>query len=198
MSLGQGQSFNQYMRLMGLFATAFTVSSVTVFGIANSIGQLVARIVPADGRIAMALVVLMVSIAIDGYTIARKTWCPATPRRQTPKMIYYRHGARRAAVAWGLDTGLLLTTYRVSSMSWALLLFGLMGVTPWWIGLAYAAGFVVPLWLGSSMSGKFPGDSTAVARLLTGRQSIGRVLCMGVGALVISITFNMFLQTGTA
>jgi hypothetical protein len=184
------------MRLMGLFAGAFTVSSLVVFGIADAIGQVAVRAVPLAVRVAGVLVALLASMAIDIYTMVRNTWCPGTPRRQTPKMIYYRHGAHRAALAWGLDTGLVLTTYRVSSMSWALLLLGLIGVTPWWIGLAYAAGFVVPLWLGCSTSGGLIGDSTAVARLLTGRQSIGRLLCVGASGLSV-MTLCILLQTAT-
>jgi hypothetical protein len=186
------------MRLMGLFAGAFTVSSLAVFGVANALGQLSARALPLAVRVAAVLVVLLASMGLDGYTMVRKTWCPGTPGRQTPKMILYRNGAQRAALAWGLDTGLVLTTYRVSSMSWGLLLLGLMGVTPWWIGLAYAAGFVVPLWLGCSTAGRLAGDGTALARLLTGRQSIGRLLCIGASALSLTIiTLNMLLQTAT-
>ncbi len=187
------------MRLMGLFAGAFTASSLVVFATASAIGQLAVRTVPAELRVAGVLAALLASMVVDGYTIRRKTWCPATPNRQTPKMIYYRHGARRAALAWGLDTGLVVTTYRVSSMSWALLLLGLMGVTPWWIGLAYSAGFVVPLWIGCSTSGIWAGDNTAVARLLTGRQSIGRSLCIGASALsFIIVILNILPQTAAA
>lgn len=183
---------------MGLFAGAFTVSSLVVFGIANAIGQLAVRAVPAGVRVVAVLVVLLAIMAVDGYTIRRKTWCPGTPVRQTPKMIFYRHGAHRAALAWGLDTGLVVTTYRVSSMSWALLLLALMGATPWWIGLAYAAGFVVPLWIGCSTSSILAGDNTAVAQLLTGRQSIGRLLCIGASALsFMIITINMLLPIAT-
>jgi len=84
-------------------------------------------------------------------------------------------------------------------MSWALLLLGLMGVTPWWIGLAYSAGFVVPLWIGCSTSGIWAGDNTAVARLLTGRQSIGRSLCIGASALsFIIVILNILPQTAAA
>lgn len=187
------------MWLMGLFAVGFTASSLVVFATASSIGRLAAETVPAEVRVVGVLAALLTSMAIDGYTIKRKTWCPVTPNRQTPKMIYYRHGARRAALAWGLDTGLIVTTYRVSSISWALLLLALMGVTPWWVGLAYSAGFVVPLWLGCSTSGILASDNTAVARLLTGRQSIGRLLCIGASALsLIIVVLNMLRQTAAA
>ncbi len=183
---------------MGIFAGAFTASSLIVFAIAHAIGQQVTRTVPAEVRVVGVLVALLVSMTVDGYTIRRKTWCPGTPGRQTPKMIYYRQGARRAALAWGLDTGLVVTTYRVSSLSWALLLLGLMGVTPWWLGLAYSAGFVVPLWIGCSTCGILAGDNTAVAQLLTGRQSIGRLLCISASALSFIVIIPSILpQTAT-
>ena len=46
---------------------------------------------------------------------------------------------------WGLDAGLVVTTYRVTSLSWAALAVTFFGVVPWWSGLAYALGFSIPL-----------------------------------------------------
>jgi hypothetical protein len=79
-------------------------------------------------------------------------------------------------------------------MSWAILLLALIGATPWWIGLVYAAGFVVPLWLGCSTSGILAGGNTAIAQLLTGRQSIGRLLCIGASALCFMVIMINMLQ----
>jgi hypothetical protein len=38
-----------------------------------------------------------------------------------------------------------VTTFRVSAATWALLALGLLQVAPWWQGLAFAAGFCVPI-----------------------------------------------------
>lgn len=86
----------------------------------------------------------------------------------------------RAGPAWGLDTGLVFTTYRMSSISWAVLALGLAGVTPWWAGLGYAAGFLVPLTLGCTAAPLMPGaDGTiAIASALTTRASVARVACV--------------------
>jgi hypothetical protein len=65
-------------------------------------------------------------------------------RRQTPKWFIYRFGNRRSALFWGLDAGLVVTTFRITSLSWAALALTFVGLLPWWIGLVYAAGFVIP------------------------------------------------------
>lgn len=65
-------------------------------------------------------------------------------QRQTPKWFMYRYGDRVSAFLWGLDAGLVVTTYRVTSLSWAALCLALLGAVPWWSGAFYAAGFVIP------------------------------------------------------
>jgi hypothetical protein len=65
-------------------------------------------------------------------------------RRQTPKWFMYRFGDRGSALLWGLDAGLVATTFRVTSLSWAALTLTVAGLLPWWAGALYAAGFVIP------------------------------------------------------
>ncbi|MGH3623078.1 MAG: hypothetical protein ACRDQ5_15000 [Sciscionella sp.] len=65
-------------------------------------------------------------------------------RRQTPQRLFTVFGPARGALAWGLDTGLAITTLRVTSLTWAGLTAAILGLVPWWSGLAYAAGFTVP------------------------------------------------------
>ena len=50
-----------------------------------------------------------------------------------------------AAAVWGLDTGLAVTTFRVTAATWAVLVAVLTGMAPWWIGASYALAFVLPL-----------------------------------------------------
>jgi hypothetical protein len=187
MSLGQGNPLKMYFGLLGRFTAGFTLSSFVVFGLAGAIGQTVARGLPATAREAAACVVLAAALLLDLDSLRRKTWCAVTLRRQTPKGILHQHGAARAATAWGLDTGLVFTTYRMSSISWAVLALGLAGVTPWWAGLGYAAGFLVPLTLGCTAAPLVPGaDGTiAIASALTTRASVARVAC--VFALVLAL-----------
>ena len=172
---------------MARFAVAFIMSSFAVFALAGALGALTSRALPAAPRLAAVCVVLGAALALDGYSLQRKTWCPVTARRQTPKSIQYQYGMRRATVAWGLDTGLVFTTYRMSSISWALLTLGLLGTTPWWAGLGYAAGFLIPLVVGCSLSALREGDdaTTALSRSLATRTSIARTTC--VAALVAAV-----------
>jgi hypothetical protein len=189
MSLGQGQPLRLHYSLLGRFAAAFTASSFVVFGLAGAIGLTAARVLPVTAREAAACGVLFAALLLDAYSLKRKTWCPVTLRRQTPKSIVYRYGARRAATAWGLDAGLVFTTYRVSSISWALLALALVGVTPWWAGLGYAAGFLVPLLLGCSVSVVVPGDdgTVAIAHALAARPFLARTTCVAALAIALGV-----------
>lgn len=180
MSLGQGQSWKTHANLMARFACAFGVASFTVFALAAALGMAMSRALPTQARLAVVCAVLGAALALDWYSLRRKTWCPVTARRQTPKSIQYQHGIRRATVAWGLDTGLIFTTYRMSSIPWGLLTLGLLGITPWWAGLAYAAGFLIPLLAGCSLSALRAGDdaTTALSRALLVRPFVARTACV--------------------
>jgi hypothetical protein len=189
MSLGQGSPLRIHFGLLGRFAAAFTASSFAVFGLAAAIGLTAARVLPLAARDAAACGVLFAALLLDAYSLKRKTWCPVTLRRQTPQIIVYQHGARRAATAWGLDAGLVFTTYRVSSISWALLALALAGVTPWWAGLGYAAGFLVPLLFGCTLSVAVPGgDGTvAIAHALAARPYLARTTCVAALAIALAV-----------
>jgi hypothetical protein len=167
---------------------AFAGSSFLVFAALGAMG-LGAGHMPAIGRAWIAIVVLLSALALDLYSLLRRTWCPVTVRRQTPKHILLRFGARRAAIAWGLDTGLVFTTYRMSSISWALLVLDVVGVAPWWLGVGYAAGFLVPLVLGCSILRlrADPDDATGLAIALGRHTQIARGFC--VATLVVALAF---------
>ncbi|MEU6035896.1 hypothetical protein ABZ801_10840 [Actinomadura sp. NPDC047616] len=89
----------------------------------------------------MAVGVLAVCLIIDTGIFGLRT---PMLRRQTPQQYFFRYGAARGALLWGLDTGLVVTTFRVTSLTWASLTVTLLGLVPWWAGIAYAAGFVLP------------------------------------------------------
>lgn len=176
---------------MARFAIMFAISSFLVFAISGAIGQVAKRSLPSLVQVVVLFAALSVAILLDSYSLRRKTWCPITPRRQTPKMILYTFGAQRAALAWGADTGLVFTTYRMSSIGWALLLLDLLGIAPWWVGFGYSAGFLVPLVIGCSMSSRLFGDSAGLAKRLAGRESIARATC--VAGLVLAMTIVVLL-----
>jgi hypothetical protein len=191
MSLDQGQARKEHFGLMARFAVMFAISSFLVFAITGAIGQVAKRSLPSPAQVTVLFAALSAAILLDAYSLRRKTWCPITPRRQTPKMIFYNFGAQRAALAWGADTGLVFTTYRMSSISWALLLLDLLGIAPWWVGLGYSAGFLVPLVLGCSVGSRWFGDETGLAKALTHRESFARATC--VASLVLAMTIVILL-----
>ncbi|MFI5268453.1 MAG: hypothetical protein ACHQ7M_13860, partial [Chloroflexota bacterium] len=66
-------------------------------------------------RLAAAVVLIACAIVDTGvFGLRTPTW-----RRQTPRDLFYRFGASKGALLWGLDAGLVFTTFRVTSMSWA-------------------------------------------------------------------------------
>jgi hypothetical protein len=176
---------------MGRFAGAFAVSSFIVFAIPGAIGAAARVLLTSNDRLMVALAVLVAALATDLYSTLRKTWCPVTLRRQTPKAIISQHGGGRAAIAWGLDTGLVFTTFRMSSICWALLLLDLLGIAPWWIGLGYAAGFLIPLVTACSagLAWHDVDVGPAIGLALARRPVIARVLCLAV--LAIAVFFYM-------
>lgn len=189
MSLGQGQSRNEHAGLIGRFAIAFTLSSGTVFAVAGAMGTAMAQVITKEAQAAVTCLMITAALLLDLHSLRRKKWCPLTVRRQTPQAILYEYGPRRAAVAWGMDTGLIFTTYRMSSISWALLGLALLGVAPWWIGLWYAMGFVVPLSVGCWLGPYWSGDAgpTALAQALAARPSAARATTVLALAITLSV-----------
>ncbi|MBO2459000.1 hypothetical protein [Actinomadura violacea] len=89
----------------------------------------------------MAVGVLAACLIVDTGLFGLRT---PMLRRQTPQAYFYRLGPARGAFLWGLDTGLVVTTFRVTSLTWGALAVTVLGLVPWWAGVAYAAGFLVP------------------------------------------------------
>jgi hypothetical protein len=189
MSLVQGHSRRRHLATLGVFAAAFAASSFLLFALTGTPGVAVGHLLAAQAKTAIAGAVLAAALVLDAYSMVRKTWCPVTVRRQTPKKILLQLGGRRAALAWGLDTGLVVTTYRMSSICWALLVLEVLGVAPWWVGLGYATGFLLPLLLGCSVLRlrTDPNDATGLARALAKRQYLARTSCVAVLAVVVCL-----------
>ena len=126
-----------------LLAVGFLLSAVVAYGTASLVGaRLLGGARAGEGVRLLAAAVLAGLLVIDTGVLGLRapTW-----RRQTPKQLLYRLGSARAAFVWGLDAGLVVTTFRVTSLSWAALTVTVLGLVPWWVGIAYALGFTVPL-----------------------------------------------------
>ncbi len=130
----------------GALCAGFLVSATALFGIANFVGMALGTyLLPEKARLAAALVCIGALIVLDVLSFRRRTMCPITFRRQTPKNLVFRYGNTRGALIWGLDTGLAVTTFRISAATWALIVLGLLNVAPWWQGIAYGMGFGLPI-----------------------------------------------------
>jgi hypothetical protein len=107
------------------------------------LGSLLAWLLPFGWatRLTVAALALLAFLLLDSgvLTVGTPMW-----RRQTPLSLFYRFGPVKGALLWGLDTGLMFTTYRVTSLTWATWTLALVHLLPWWGGTVYAAGFLLP------------------------------------------------------
>ena len=143
---GNSSSQRPERRPATLLVLGFTFSAVVVYAGVWLAGELVLgpwRASPSRSAVAAGLLALL--LCVDAVRARRPGATGPSWRRQTPKRFEYRYGSARAALLWGLDAGLVFTTFRVTSLSWAALTLTLCGLVPWWAGAAYALGFAVPI-----------------------------------------------------
>jgi hypothetical protein len=125
-----------------LLALGFTISSVTIYAAASALGTaLLGDARSSRSAMLAAAGILAVLLLLDAGVLGLRTpmW-----RRQTPKWFMHQFGPGTSALLWGLDAGLVVTTFRVTSLSWGALTVTLLGLAPWWVGAAYALAFVIP------------------------------------------------------
>jgi hypothetical protein len=126
-----------------LLVIGFSLSSFAVFWVVWMAGAIALRDAHAGSRLvwSAAAAFLAIFLLIDTGILRFGTpmW-----RRQTPKWFMYRYSDRVSALLWGVDSGLVVTTFRVTSLSWAALSLTFLGIAPWWAGVIYTAGFGVP------------------------------------------------------
>lgn len=179
------------------FALAFLAGAIAVFLVAGALGQMLATSeLPPRWRQGLAGFGLLALAAIDLLAIRRATYCPIGWRRQTPRVLLRRHPLRVVAAVWGFDTGLAVTTFRVSALTWGALLLAVLGIAPAWAGLGYGLGFTVPFMflLGRHRVGRCsradvpadPGLESLLGRraLLQGASAVA--LTAGAGILVLA------------
>jgi hypothetical protein len=125
-----------------LLALGFTASSVTTYAAASALGTALLGEARSSRWVVLAAAgILAMLLVLDSGVLGLRTpmW-----RRQTPKWFMHRFGAGTSAMLWGLDAGLVVTTFRVTSLSWGALTLTLLGLAPWWVGGVYALAFVIP------------------------------------------------------
>lgn len=126
-----------------LLALGFAISALAIYGTAHAVGGLTLGWLRGTGlAFALASAILAALLAMDLGLLGLRV---PMLRRQTPQRYMYKFNPELTAFLWGLDTGLAVTTIRVSSLTWAGMALAVVGLVPWWAGAAYALGFVVPL-----------------------------------------------------
>ena len=175
------------------FAASFLLASLVAFGVVGiaatrlGVGEL-----PLEWRIALAGAGMLPLVLADLSAMKRSAYCPISWRRQTPRSLVRRHHMFVVATLWGLDTGLVVTTFRVAAVTWAALLLALLGLAPWWVGIVYGVGFVVPFTallvrprLGQAARSEAPTDPglEAMLRMRSGVQGLSAIVLGGTAVL---------------
>jgi hypothetical protein len=130
--------------VVALAAAHIVTVGLVVFVLSEAAPALVA-FVPRQMALLTIVVASVVGIVIDGWAANRRRWTLGVAR-QTPKRLQFLgEHAWVTPYAWGVDTGLVVTTYRVSFCSWLMLFLALTGVAPPWAGVVYGISFAIPL-----------------------------------------------------
>ncbi|MQA84600.1 MAG: hypothetical protein GEV03_08255 [Streptosporangiales bacterium] len=124
------------------FVASATVAFAVLYLLSDAFG--VER-VPLAARQGTAAVVCVLLFLVDAWGVRRGRTCTLALPRQTSKRLYYSRGPRIGAFVWGLDTGLSVTTYRVSATTWAALGLTALHIAPVWTGISYGLGFALPI-----------------------------------------------------
>ncbi|MGQ0774335.1 MAG: hypothetical protein ACT4NY_07960 [Pseudonocardiales bacterium] len=182
----------------GFLVAAFVVFAIVVFvGAAFWVGQ-----IPVTGRVMVAALVCAVMGAVDVASLRKSSLCKLTFRRQTPKALEDRYGRHVGPLLWGIDTGMAVTTVRVSAATWAVFTLCLLQLAPWWVGLAYGVGFCLSLsvatlllpWRPAPKRGS-PGEPLWIQIALTRVRPAAQVACLlallavtgALGAVVVGV-----------
>src|SRR5690242_6329292 len=102
-----------------LFGTAFLSGAALMFlflffaGATAQAGQ-----IPLSLRRSIAAVALLALASVDVWARRSGTYCPVAWKRQTPRRFRLRHSVYVVASIWGFDTGLAVTTFRVTAATW--------------------------------------------------------------------------------
>jgi hypothetical protein len=194
--LGQGDRVRPRLDLrpVAFLSVGFVASASLAFAVAFGVGRAFGvLLVPAAVRLLAAVVLCAGLLTADVAALRAKTLCRIGFRRQTPKNLIYRYGPHRGPLLWGLDTGLAVTTFRVSAATWALLALLVLQLVPWWIGVAFGMGFVasqlvvvvLPRWRHAAADGT-PREPHWITTHLMRRRWVGQVAALVALAGVIA------------
>ena len=150
-------------------AAGFLLSSSIVFGLLNALGRQL-PLGHQDTYVVVVVFAILFALALDVHNFRRgKRWSFGA-RRQTPRALWYRRERRKVALIWGLDTGSVVSTFRVTALSWVALLATFL-LRPWPpSALVYGLAFVGPqlIQMSNGEPTKGRGRRSLVRFLVTG------------------------------
>jgi hypothetical protein len=181
------------LRSAALLVAAHIATAGLIVAVLYQVGTVTAGLLPRDVVLWIFGLLSVVAIGLDLRAIRGDTYTLGL-KRQTAKSLMNAEDRPTwvTPLFWGLDTGLIWTTFRVSCTSWLLLLGALFNLTPQWGGLVYGAFFGLPLmtaiwWRGYRRHTK-PGRPATLRRaqgagvVLMGLLPIGLIVGHFVGA----------------
>jgi hypothetical protein len=134
------------LQITALFVAAFLAGAALIFCLVFLLGVTSpARQLPLSLRRSLAGAGLLVLASLDIWARTHGTHCPLAWIRQTPRGLRLRHSMFVVASLWGLDTGLAVTTIRVTAATWGAILLTLLGLSGWQTGIVYGLAFTVPI-----------------------------------------------------
>ena len=183
--------------MVTVLAAAHLAGAVAVFAVFSFAGTLLRTSqLSVEWQYGTSALGLLFFASLDLLAIKNSTYSPLTWRRQVPKCLMRRHSRVATAAAWGFDTGLAFTTFRVATITWGALALTALGLAPWWIGFGYGLGFVIPLVflicrhrVGRCSRSPIPENSGL--EILLGRRTVvqrGSAALLGIGAMLLTIS----------
>lgn len=180
-------------RFAVVLAAAHVVTAGLVLFVVSQAAPVVGALLPRRPTLLAVAVASVVGIVIDSRAASLRQWSLGVSR-QTPKQLQFlgQH-AWITPYAWGIDTGLVVTTYRVSFCSWLLLILALLGVAPPWAGVFYGVSFAIPLLVATRlMKPRFHQLSGGVPRL----RSAAPVQISGIGSMLLLAVVSVLVMGG--
>lgn len=133
------------LSFVGKLALAYVISASLTLLVLSQLAPAITWLVPRADLVDAMLVIAVVGVIVDVRAVIRKGWSFGL-RRQTPKgLTRLGEHAWVTPYVWGFDTGLVFTTYRVSFVTWLVLICAIAGLAPPWLGAIYGMAFALPL-----------------------------------------------------
>lgn len=131
----------------------------------------------------LLILAVLCAIVADVRALRRRWYSFGMSRQTTRGLIIESRPWWVTPLLWGIDTGLMATTFRVSSVSWVVLVASVLGFTPGWIGFVFGAAFGIPFLMSFSLA-PFSAERRGRLDMLRISQGVCLVVMSGLGVAV--------------